>query len=616
MMSLVNNVSALTAQNNMARNNMALGKSLERLSTGLKINRGADGPASLVISEQQRAQISGLRTAQDNTQKAIAMVQTAEGGLNVINKLLGKARSLALDSANTGVNDANALAANQAEVKNILKTISNVANTSKFGTKNLLNGQAGVTGTVTGANNGALGAIKTGVNAGEGAKSVVITTAGTGGDVVASAAGTGASTAGGSLTISGGGLTTGQNLTVAIAAGDNAAATVTKIQEALDKAQAVGGGAGKFTVDLTGGNEIRIRSNVLGSDAITVFSDSADTASVTGFATGLGDTGTAGVDLEVEIDGQAATVVAGSNGLNNQVTFGGDEGISFSVGIGITGSSYNPGVEFQIATARTKPSGLTPYKAEITSLASRASTTATNALALSTVIDNSNNTLGFLINGVSKTLLTLTNGTYTPETLASMLQQTINTNSNLSNNLAVVGLDAGKLTFTSQLFGSGSKIAFDGGSALAALGLTGGETATGTNVAGRFVVNGQVEAATGSGQRLIGNADNPNTEGLQVQVGLTSPGTANITVSQGLAGRVNDVLAKYLDVSSGRLPAAVGEFNSQIDDIQSTIDQQNKVITEQTERLTLQLARMETAISQFRGFGDQIASLVPRTSTR
>src|SRR5262245_28487938 len=64
---LVNNVSALNAQNNLTRTNNALSKSLERLSSGLKINRGADGPAALVISEKQRAQIAGLRTAIDNT---------------------------------------------------------------------------------------------------------------------------------------------------------------------------------------------------------------------------------------------------------------------------------------------------------------------------------------------------------------------------------------------------------------------------------------------------------------------------------------------------------------------------------------------------------------------
>lgn len=150
-LSVVNNISSLTAQQNLSLSSSSLSKSLERLSTGLKINRGADGPAALVISEQQRAQIAGLNTAIDNTNKAVSLVQTGEGALNEINSLLVKARSLALDSANSGVNDATAQAANQAEITNILSAIDNIANTTKFGTKNLLNGAAQDGALATGA---------------------------------------------------------------------------------------------------------------------------------------------------------------------------------------------------------------------------------------------------------------------------------------------------------------------------------------------------------------------------------------------------------------------------------------------------------------------------------
>ena len=107
-LSIVNNINSLNAQQSLNRTSTALSKSLERLSTGLKVNRGADGPATLVISEQQRAQIAGLTTAIDNTNKAVSVVQTAEGALNEVNSLLTKIRGLALDSANAGVNDSNA----------------------------------------------------------------------------------------------------------------------------------------------------------------------------------------------------------------------------------------------------------------------------------------------------------------------------------------------------------------------------------------------------------------------------------------------------------------------------------------------------------------------------
>src|SRR5436305_3890924 len=145
-LSITNNVASLTAQNSLSRTSGMLSKSLERLSSGLKINRGADGPAALVISEQQRAQITGLQTAINNTSKAVSLVQTAEGALNEVNQLLLKARGLALDSANSGVNDSNAQAANQAEVTNLLSTIDRIANNTQFGTKKLLDGTAGISG--------------------------------------------------------------------------------------------------------------------------------------------------------------------------------------------------------------------------------------------------------------------------------------------------------------------------------------------------------------------------------------------------------------------------------------------------------------------------------------
>ena len=148
-LSIANNVGALNAQHNLNKSSNMLNRSIERLSSGFKINRGADGPAALVISEKQRAQIAGLRAAIDNTEKAVSVVQTAEGALGEINSLLVKIRSLAIDSANSGVNDEDALAANQAEIANALDTINRIANNTQFGEKKLLDGSAGVGGVVT-----------------------------------------------------------------------------------------------------------------------------------------------------------------------------------------------------------------------------------------------------------------------------------------------------------------------------------------------------------------------------------------------------------------------------------------------------------------------------------
>ena len=148
-LTITNNVSSLTAQHNLTRASAGVATSVERLSSGLKVNRGADGPAALVISEKQRAQIAGLRAAIDNSEKAVSLVQPAEGALAEINTLLIKVRSLAIDSANTGVNDADAQAANQSEIDNALETIDRIANNTQFGTKRLLDGSAGIKATST-----------------------------------------------------------------------------------------------------------------------------------------------------------------------------------------------------------------------------------------------------------------------------------------------------------------------------------------------------------------------------------------------------------------------------------------------------------------------------------
>lgn len=141
-LSLSNNVSSLTAQQNLQRTSGQLSSSLERLSSGLKVNRGADGPAALVVSEQQRAQISGLSVQISQTGRTVAAVQTGEDALNSIASLLAQARSLALDSANGGVNDQGALQANAAEVSNALASVQRIASTTQFGGQNLLDGSA------------------------------------------------------------------------------------------------------------------------------------------------------------------------------------------------------------------------------------------------------------------------------------------------------------------------------------------------------------------------------------------------------------------------------------------------------------------------------------------
>jgi flagellin len=148
-LSITTNVPSLFAQNALDNTTNSLDTSLQRLSTGLQINSGADGPAAYVISQQQQAQISGLQTAIQNTSQATDLVQTADGALGTISNLLTQIRGLALDSANSGVQDPTALAANQSQIDNAIQTIDNIAANTQFGTKQILNGDAGINATST-----------------------------------------------------------------------------------------------------------------------------------------------------------------------------------------------------------------------------------------------------------------------------------------------------------------------------------------------------------------------------------------------------------------------------------------------------------------------------------
>ncbi len=150
------NVTAVNALRNLQQTSEAVTTSIERLSSGLRINRAADDPAGLIISESLRAQIGGITQAISNSQDAINLVKTAEGGLQEINSLLVSIRQLAVHAANTGVNDATAIEADQAQIKSALDSIDRIAGQTQFGTKRLLDGTSGISSAVidTGRLNG------------------------------------------------------------------------------------------------------------------------------------------------------------------------------------------------------------------------------------------------------------------------------------------------------------------------------------------------------------------------------------------------------------------------------------------------------------------------------
>jgi len=144
------NTTAINTHRNLLNNDARLAKSLERLSSGMKVNRAADGAANLIISEQMRAQISGITQAIDNSETAVNMIQTAEGALTEVNNLLVKIRQLAIHAANEGANDEVMLLADQFEIDNALETIDRITNATQFGLKKLLDGSQGANGVANG----------------------------------------------------------------------------------------------------------------------------------------------------------------------------------------------------------------------------------------------------------------------------------------------------------------------------------------------------------------------------------------------------------------------------------------------------------------------------------
>lgn len=134
-MRIQHNITALNAHRNLTNNNSSVGKSLEKLSSGYRINRAGDDAAGLAISEKMRAQITGLATAQKNANDGISLVQTAEGALTEVHSMLNRMVELATQSANGTYSTTNRQEM-QKEIKRLNEEIDRISKTANFnGTK-------------------------------------------------------------------------------------------------------------------------------------------------------------------------------------------------------------------------------------------------------------------------------------------------------------------------------------------------------------------------------------------------------------------------------------------------------------------------------------------------
>jgi flagellin len=145
-MSRINtNVPALAAITRLSTNQDDLTLRLERLSSGLRINRGADDPAGLIASESLRSEIRGINAAINNSSRAINVISTADAALSEVSKMLLEVKGLVNASTNSGALSDDEVKANQLQIDSLLESINRVANSTQFNGKKLLNGGLGYT---------------------------------------------------------------------------------------------------------------------------------------------------------------------------------------------------------------------------------------------------------------------------------------------------------------------------------------------------------------------------------------------------------------------------------------------------------------------------------------
>lgn len=177
------NLNSINSLRNLGMTNIEASKSMNRLSTGLRIQDSSDDPAGLIFSESFRAQISGTEQAIRNNQDALNFAKTAEGALDEISRLMREARTLAVGSGNNATLTSDQKGAYQTQMNNLLSSIDRVANNTQFGKIKLLDGSSGVNAVVVNATNIASislgGKIGTQSITADGAVTVNVTTAAT-----------------------------------------------------------------------------------------------------------------------------------------------------------------------------------------------------------------------------------------------------------------------------------------------------------------------------------------------------------------------------------------------------------------------------------------------------
>jgi flagellin len=321
-----NNIGAQRAFNSVSSTNYEIGKSMNRLSKGLRIADASDDPAGLISSELFRAQLSSMDQAMRNNNEALNYAKTAENGLGEMNKLLSDARSLAVASGNSATLTATQLSANQDQLNSIVSSINRIAGSVTYSGRKLLDGSAGVTTQVSN------GSKVSGFSFGGTANTTTITQSGmiTINQTVAATAATYTSTS----TLSTGVVTTGNvalnGVQFTLAAGSSLASVAAQFNAASGQTgvtAAVGTNNIVFTQTQTGTNRsvnftdqngslstaANTQARAVGVDATATISVGGQSVLFTG-----GQQGADGLTLQ-DINGNKLNITSGGNTVNTQL---------------------------------------------------------------------------------------------------------------------------------------------------------------------------------------------------------------------------------------------------------------------------------------------------------
>jgi flagellin len=294
-MRINHNIAALNTHRQLSSASSAQGKSMEKLSSGLRINSAADDAAGLAISEKMRGQIRGLDMASKNAQDATSLIQTAEGALNETHDILQRMRELSVQSAND-TNTQDDRSEIQKEINQLKEEVDRISNSTEFNTKKLLNGDAG-NKVVYGTNTNVASATVINDNVKADTYAVAVTTAAERATVNGSGAVLDASVlTSGSVSVN----VNGTAISFDTVAGD-ATATVDNFVSALNNAN-IG------IVAANSSDTVQLRSDDYGaSESITITDGGAGSASRLLNLTSTVDVSDTGVDVAGTIDAVAAT---------------------------------------------------------------------------------------------------------------------------------------------------------------------------------------------------------------------------------------------------------------------------------------------------------------------